>query len=85
MAERIENLSTNRGGAPRKYPWELWTDGSAWRIVKGQDYDIPTVSMAAIVRGHARRNGLEVFTAQTRDQDGVEFQFSAGDSMAEAS
>lgn len=75
MADRIDTFTPGKGGALPKYPWEDWTDGSPWRIHRGQDYDISTESMAAVVRNYARRVGLTVETKRSRDEDFVEFQF----------
>jgi hypothetical protein len=83
MAERIEALSPSARGAAPKYPWSEWTDGSAWRIVRGIDYDIPSASMAALIRQHAHRYGLSVSAVLPRgDVEAVEFQFSPRKSVA---
>lgn len=73
MARRISSLGESRIGAPPKYPWHHWADGSAWRIKHGDDFAVPASSMAAIIRSHARRNGMTVRTR--RVGDAIEFQF----------
>jgi hypothetical protein len=71
MAERIDSITPSRGRAPI-YPWGEWLDGSAWRIERGVDFEVPTDSMAAMVRMRASKAGL---TATARVVgDAVEFQ-----------
>ena len=74
VAERIENLKIVRGRAPH-YPWEAWTDGSAWRIKRGEDFATPAPAMRSVITAYASRNGLRVQTT-VADEDTVEFQFS---------
>lgn len=78
MAEKNDTLASNRRGPTPKYPWSEWADGSAWRIVRGEDYDVPTASMARAIYSHAERFGRTVRVQTLRDHDGVEFQFSNG-------
>lgn len=75
MAERIDSLSRVSTGTPRKYPWHEWTDGSAWRIRQGLDFQGSPPAMAAIIRATAQRLGLKVVTRVPRDEGVVEFQF----------
>lgn len=71
MAERIDNLTPLRGRAPI-YPWATWLDGSAWRIERGVDFEVPADSMAAMVRMRAKDLGLSA-TARVLGEI-VEFQ-----------
>jgi hypothetical protein len=74
MAERIGDLPENTRGRPRTYPWHEWMDGRAWKIVAGEDFNVPPASMAAMIR--QRSSGSAV--ASTRivdDGQAVEFQF----------
>ena len=73
MAERIHSFSPQRG-RPRTYPWDVWTDGSAWRLREGEDFEVSSASMVSTLHKHAERAGLVVTTVRT--DDGVEFQFS---------
>ncbi|HTE60413.1 MAG TPA: hypothetical protein VK631_08670 [Solirubrobacteraceae bacterium] len=73
MAERIDNLSPLR---PRIYPWDKWTDGSAWRIRRGEDFEVAALSMAAMVRLRAKAEGLKATCRVVEDGEAVEFQFS---------
>ena len=79
VAERIDNLSPLR---PRIYPWEKWTDGSAWRIRRGEDFEVPATSMAAMVRLRAKQDGLTATCRVVEDGAAVEFQFSAEEAAA---
>lgn len=80
MARRLSTPVLPAVGAPPKYPWHHWADGSAWRITHGKDFDISASSMAAIIRSHARRNGLQVRTR--RVGTAIEFQFSVAQEQA---
>jgi hypothetical protein len=71
VAERIDNLDRSR---PTLYPWRRWLDGSAWRIRRGDDFEVSAESMAAQIRMRAVRDGLRVFT-RCPDCETVEFQF----------
>lgn len=75
MAERIDTLVPRGPGGPRKYPWDAWADGSAWRITHGVDFECTPHGMAGLLRRHASREGLTVH-AQVHGT-AVEFQFSA--------
>lgn len=74
MAERIDSLP-ERAGRPPTYPWAEWMDGSAWRIVRGEDFEVEAVTMAAMIRNRARdaRTSARAYV----DGDAVEFQFAA--------
>ncbi len=67
-------------GRPAKYPWDEWFDGSAWRITRGDHFELEPSNMAAVIRTKAgARNGR----AQTRVVgDAVEFQFLASYEVA---
>lgn len=76
MAEKIETLSRNRKGPQPKYPWNEWANGSAWRIVRGEDYEVLTPSMARAIYSHAERYGLDVEVKLLLTADALEFRFS---------
>jgi hypothetical protein len=78
VAERIQHLDRSR---PTLYPWREWTDGSKWRIRRGEDFEVSAESMAAQIRMRATRDGVPVF-ASCRDDDTVEFQFSREEQAA---
>lgn len=78
VAERIQTLPDRS----RLYPWGEWADGSAWRIRRGEDYAVTSVSMAQIVREYGRRNRLAVTATVNSDVDAVEFQFSREEAAA---
>lgn len=80
MAERIDDLTPLRGRPP-VYPWDTWTDGSAWRIRRGVDFEVSAESMAAQIRMRAGRDNVTVF-ARCPDDDTVEFQFSPDEASA---
>lgn len=76
MAQRleVEKLAPTLKGRPAKYPWADWTDGSAWRIVQGDDYD-NTVTMKRNLRQHASQHGFYVVIAENAP-DSLDIQFN---------
>lgn len=53
-----------------KYPWEVWSDGNIWEVVKGKDFDCTTQSLIGAAWNYAARNGLKV-TVRTRKKLGI--------------
>lgn len=70
MAEVIERVGSRRS----LYDWETWTNGKAYRAVRGKDFDVSTASFRSTLSVHAHRKGLTVRVSV--DGDAVEFQFS---------
>jgi hypothetical protein len=70
MAERITNFVDGRR---RLYAWKDWSDGGAWRIVRGEDFYIPAPNMAAVIRAEAHRRGVRATCRVVGDA--VEFRF----------
>lgn len=73
MATKVDSFPS-RNGPPSKYPWAEWDDGSIWKIRRGDDFEIPTKSMAVVLYAYATRRGRKVRTIRT--DDAVTFQFS---------
>lgn len=73
MAERIDNLTPLRGRRSI-YPWDEWMDGSAWRIRRGEDFEVSAESMAQHIRNRARDGGMSAHARLTDDGEAVEFQ-----------
>ncbi|MFB6548693.1 hypothetical protein [Streptomyces sp. NPDC056405] len=68
MAERINPAGiTFRRGAPSKYPWDEWTDGSMWHLKQGIDYQTTTKVFRDTVYNVARRRGQKVHTRELDD------------------
>jgi len=61
------------GGAPRKYPWDLWQDGEIHWITQGVDFKPPPLAMITALHRHARRTGLRVLTKVRGNQ--VQFKY----------
>jgi hypothetical protein len=63
----------------RRYPWDEWTNGRPWQIMRGEDYDISTENMRTNLHMRASSMGRTVKTQKiTNDQgEGLIFQFSA--------
>lgn len=55
----------------RVCPWDEWLDGNPWRLKKGEDYDVATVSMRAAAFRAAKAAGKSVRTRIT-EADGIE-------------
>lgn len=49
-------------GAPPHYPWHRWADGSAWKVMWGEDYFVSDKAFQAAVYAHAKSHGLAVTT-----------------------
>jgi hypothetical protein len=45
-----------------KYPWDQWTNGKAWLLVRGEDFTCSIPSMRSAIHQYARRNNLTVVT-----------------------
>jgi hypothetical protein len=73
MAKQIASLSDRRVGGPAKYPWDRWLNGHAWRIRRGEDFDVEPQSMSSLIRKHADRQGKRA-TVHVFDDGRVEFQ-----------
>lgn len=73
MAERIDNLSPV--ARQRIYPWAEWLDGSAWRIRRGEDFEVTGDSMATMIRLRASREGGSASCRVVDDGSTVEFRF----------
>lgn len=81
MAKQIDP-STLPPDARRKYPWQLWTNGSWWEAEQGDDYTTTHEAFRSNLYSHARRHGLSVHT-KTAD-NGIAFQFTRPVSNGEA-
>jgi hypothetical protein len=77
MARRLSAFGENGGDAPRRYPWADWTDGQAWEITRGDDYDVATENMRVILHLRAGDMNRKVRTRKVRDERGesLVFQF----------
>ena len=75
MAKRLEDFSFI--GQQARYDWSHWTDGSAWEIRQGEDYEIPTENMRVNLFMKAKQRGVKVRTRIVRDEngEGLRFQF----------
>lgn len=74
---RIFAPHTERKREPRRYPWPEWTDGSAWEIRRGDDYDAETENMRVNLHVKADALGMKVRTTKVDDEhsEGLIFQF----------
>lgn len=79
MAKQLEEFPAD-DKAPetkRRYPWSEWTNGGAWEIRKGEDYDVATENMRVNLHVKADNLGRKVRTKKISDAEGegLVFQF----------
>ena len=77
MARRLDSFHTDVPQPQRRYPWDDWTDGSAWEIRRGDDYDVDTENMRVNLHMRAESKVMKVRTRKVRDDrgEGLVFQF----------
>ena len=71
MAERLAELPKGRGGSSTAVKDE-WLDGTAWRLIKGEDYERSTSAQRAALSAAGRARGLRLRSRVGREQDGTE-------------
>ncbi|UTI65878.1 hypothetical protein NBH00_06590 [Paraconexibacter antarcticus] len=78
MARRISEFPSDDGTkSQRRYPWDEWTDGGAWEIRRGEDYDAATENMRVNLHMKADALAIKVRTKKVSDDngEGLAFQF----------
>jgi hypothetical protein len=78
MAKRLKQFPDDAAPkSQRRYPWPEWTDGSAWEIRQGEDYDVVTENMRVNLHLKADSLGRKVRTRKFSDRagEGLAFQF----------
>ena len=67
-----------------KFDFSQWTNGQAWKFVKGEDYDSSTETFRYNVRRWAKANGFQVDCRPLPaiDRHGNEIPISKADPMA---
>jgi hypothetical protein len=78
VARRLNAFpSGDRPGAPRRYPWDEWTDGAVWEIRRGDDYDVNTENMRVNIHMRADALAVKARTKKINDEqgEGLVFQF----------
>ncbi|MFE1024973.1 hypothetical protein ACFW5I_10460 [Streptomyces sp. NPDC058818] len=85
MAERVTpaDVTFRRRGAPRRYPWDDWMDGSMWHLKRGVDYQTTTKVFRDIVYNAARRGGRTVHTRVI--DNGIVITFPKGEKAEQGS
>lgn len=64
MADRIDQFPAEQRPPTRRYPWDEWTDGSAWKLVRGEDFDQEVDQFRNRLYPQAKRRGLKVRSAK---------------------
>jgi len=79
--EVLKDFDWSKSGKTRrsKYPWDKWTDGQTYQVVRGEDYECKTISLIAALRWKANSLGMKLHTATDEDDKAVIFQFSGKD------
>lgn len=67
-ADPITPVSKNQSS----FPWDLWTDGSIWRVESGVDYTSQRGLLAALTK-RAKKDEKKIRIV--RHEDAVEFSF----------
>lgn len=77
MARRLNQFPDESSDPRRRYPWPEWTDGDAWEITRGEDYDAATETMRVNLHMKADALAMKVRTKKTggHDSEGLVFQF----------
>ena len=71
MATELSTFPKRRPPGQR-YPWDEWTNGRPWQIMRGEDYDISTENMRTNLHMRASSIGRTVKTQKiTDDQEGA--------------
>jgi hypothetical protein len=64
MADRINQFPSAKRPPSRRYPWDDWTDGSPWKLVRGVDFDQEVDQFRNRLYPQAKRRGLKVRSAK---------------------
>lgn len=64
MADRIEHFPAEQRPPTRRYPWHEWTDGSVWRLVRGEDFDQEVDQFRNRLYPQAARRSMKVRSAK---------------------
>lgn len=52
-----------------KYPWDQWTNGKAWLLVRGEDFTCGVESLRSAIHQYATRHDLSVVTRKPSPAD----------------
>lgn len=78
MAEEVAEFPGTRRAAPR-YDWTKWTNGSTWRLVRGDDFDIEVDEFRNRLYGVTARRGLKVESTKALERErGVRIEADDG-------
>jgi hypothetical protein len=77
MGRRLDAFPGEPSRGQRRYPWDEWTDGSAWQIRRGEDYGVATENMRVNLHMKADSLFAKVRTHKFDDDqgEGLIFQF----------
>lgn len=78
MARRLEAFPASTSA---RYPWDEWLDGSAWELVRGDDFQskLSTLRANAQVQARKREGRTRSKTVTTQDgREAVVIQFERG-------
>ena len=69
MATKLEAFPTKTG---TKYDWDTFFNGDVWKLVEGEDFNVPMQSFRGALGAAKKARGLEVKTAK-QTEDGKTF------------
>jgi hypothetical protein len=69
MARRLDAFPAP---ASARYPWDEWLDGSAWELVRGDDFQSRLTTLRANAQAQAKRRGGRARSKAVRTTDGRE-------------
>lgn len=76
MSRVLEQFEFGTTGASKgRYPWAEWTDGKIRELKHGEDFQCKPSTMATMVRGYAKKNGLTARVCARRGENKVVIQF----------
>lgn len=62
MATKLDTFPITPRRTQRSYPWDDWTDGGTWRLVRGEDFDQEVEAFRNKLYTQATKRGLKVRT-----------------------
>lgn len=75
MAIKLSEMPAKRGRG-HTHPWDVWTDGSAWKVTRGTDYPGTTEALRVRLYAKARELGKDLEIVVDRDADEISFRFT---------
>lgn len=75
MASVLDEWPAEAINMSTRYPWEDWTNGQVWKILRGEDFNSTMDAMTHTLYRAAKRTGLRVRVHMDRQLEYFIFQF----------